>query len=321
MTRVEGLVIGWMPHSQRCSTLAGRLGYEVSLLGRIGFRRWWTAAIVYPFLALRSVWLILRLRPRAVVVVAPPFVAPLALAPVARLVGARFAVDIHTGALLDRRWRWSVGMLAFVCRHSAAAVVTLPSLARRLHRLGVDAVVIPDPLPIFPDHVAPPPARSRPLVVSICGWGSDEPIMELLEAARNQAWDLAITGRPRTTPGLPPNVRLTGFLDDSTYGQLLASANLIVVLTRRDETLLSGAWEALALRRPVIVSATPALVETFGPRVAAAGPDARSIAAAIARVLADPDASQRSQALALRFMADNDKALVRLSGALQGPWT
>ena len=49
MRRSTGLVIGWMPNSQRCSTLAERLGYEAALLGRAGFRRWWTAAIAYPY--------------------------------------------------------------------------------------------------------------------------------------------------------------------------------------------------------------------------------------------------------------------------------
>ena len=146
-------------------------------------------------------------------------------------------------------------------------------------------------------------------MVSICGWGQDEPIDELLASAAGQPWDLAVTGRQRAGPTLAENVNLTGFLDDAAYGQLLASADLVVVLTNRDETLLSGAWEALALGRPLIVSATPALIATFGEDIACVRNDARSIALAIQSAVADLSGAERSKRAASEFRRANDAAL------------
>jgi hypothetical protein len=311
------MLLAWMPYSQRTGTLAGRLGYEMHLFGRRGFRRPWTAALAYPWLALRTATLLLRRRPRAVIVVAPPFVAALVTLPFARVIGARMAVDIHTGALLDRRWRWSVPILASVTARSLTGIVTLPSLRQLLAGRGAAALVIPDPLP-------PPRAEPRPPgeeVVLVCGWGDDEPIEAAMEAARGEPWRMAVTGSGRGGRRIdpPPNVRLTGFLPDAAYADLLAGAAAVVVLTTRHDTLLSGAWEALAYRRPLVTSDTPALRATFGPEVTYVSPDAASIRDGIRRVLSTPDAARVAERLADHFQEANDAALAELRALLEAP--
>src|SRR5262245_10442175 len=213
-----GLVFGWMPNSQRSATLAERLGYQLILLKRPGRGRRWTAPFAYAWLGLRTIALLIRMRPRAMVVVAPPFVAPVVSVPLARLLGARAAVDVHSGALLDRRWTGSGPLLRLAARLADAAIVTLPTLAPRLRR---DALVIPDPLPRI--DLAPTPVEAG-LVVAVCGWDADEPIDALIESARGRPWRLVLTGRPRRQPELPPNVRLAGFMPDDAYHRLLASA-------------------------------------------------------------------------------------------------
>jgi hypothetical protein len=309
------MLVAWMPYSQRTATLAGRLGYEVHLFGRRGFRRPWTAALAYPWLAVRTAALLLRRRPKALIVVAPPFVAAVVTLPVARLIGARMAVDIHTGALLDRRWRWSVPILAFVTARSLTGIVTLPSLRDLLAARGAKALVIPDPLP-RPGAEPRPPGDE---VVLVCGWGDDEPIRAAMDAARGEPWRLAVTGRPRAgrSADAPPNVRLTGFLSDPEYAQLLAGAAAVVVLTTREDTLLSGAWEALSYRRPLVTSDTAALRTTFGPSVTYVTPDAGSIREGIRSVLASPAAPQEAERLAAHFQEANDAALVELRGLLE----
>ena len=312
------LVIGWMPVSQRSTTLARRLGADVLLLGRAGFRRPWTAPFAYPGLAVRSIAALMKRRPAAVIVVAPPFVAPLIIVPVARILGSRVAVDIHSGALLDRRWRWATRLLAFACRGATATIVTLESLASRLRRHGVErTVVLPDPIPNLAAAGLTSSATGPPTVVAVLGWSPDEPILELIESARGAAWDLVLTGRPGWPLSLPPNVCSSGFLADQAYVDRLASANLVIVLTTRDETLLSGAWEALALGRPLLVSATPSLIGAFGPAIAAAGATAADIRAAVDAVLMDtPAAEARSRAVGAKFRAQNDAALDHLAHRL-----
>ena len=101
-------------------------------------------------------------------------------------------------------------------------------------------------------------------MVAVCSWAADEPIDALLEAARGRPWrsahHLGWLNR-EVEPG--PNVELTGFVADEDYAALLVRADAVVVLTTREDTLLSGAWEAIALGRPLVLSDTAALRGTF----------------------------------------------------------
>ncbi len=319
--RTAGLVLGWMPASQRSATLASRLGFELCLLGTRGHRRPLTAPFRYLSLAVRTWWTVLRRRPRAMIVVAPPFVAPLIVTPLAVALGIQTAVDVHTGALIDRRWSWSVPLLRLSSRLAGTAVVTLPSLAQMLGGHGFRTLVIPDPLPGLTATLHPVATRAGerqvPHVVAVCGWGDDEPLDELVAAAAERPWNLVLTGQPRRSIELPHNVTASGFLDDQTYVRTLASADLVIVLTKRDHTLLSGAWEAIALGQPLIVSATPALRETLGPEIAGVGSTPAEIRRAIEDALGAPaETRARSVAARERFGRDNDAALADLRTAL-----
>jgi glycosyltransferase involved in cell wall biosynthesis len=207
-----------------------------------------------------------------------------------------------------------------------AVVVTLPSLEAPLTARDVPTLVVPDPLP----RLASPsssgaagatgdgrvgPAR----VVAVCGWGLDEPIEALAAAADGRPWHLTLTGRPRRELSTPANVTLAGFLDDATYVDLLAAADAVVVLTDREDTLLSGAWEAIALARPLVLSGTRALRETFGDAVTYVDSDATSIAAGIDAVLAEDATAAQAASAALRdrFATANDAALQRLADRLR----
>ena len=324
--RADGLVIAWMPVSQRSTTIAQRLGYELVLVGRSGFRRPWTAPLAYPLSAVSTILAIVRRRPRAAVIIAPPFLAPFVAWPFLAALRAPFAIDVHSGALLDRRWGWSVGALGWIARRSVAAVVTLDSLRPALQGHGATTLVIPDPLPDLhePGHPSDSDAQraaeaAAPLAVAICGWAADEPIEALVAAARDRPWRLVLTGRPRMTLDTPANVELAGFLPDDAYVALLARADAVVVLTTREDTLLSGAWEAIALARPVVLSGTRALRTTFGDGVAYVDATSAGIADGIDRVLADPDAAARVAGLRTRFAAANDAALAELSARLGRP--
>jgi hypothetical protein len=323
-----GLVIAWMPVSQRSTTIASRAGFELVLLGRSGFRRPWSAPFAYPALTWRTIRALVSRRPDRIVVIAPPVFAPLVVLPIARVLGARVAIDLHSGALLDRRWRWAVPLLMWLARRSTAAVVTLPSLAADLEARGVRTIVLGDPLPDLGSAVAAAAAATanpvdgtRPEVIAICGWGDDEPLEALVAAAQGQPWKLALTGRPRRPLALPDGVRLTGFLDDAAYATALAGAAAIVVLTTRDETLLSGAWEAIAVGRPLVLSDTAALRSTFRDGPIYVGDDAASIAAGIGAAVRDPKAAGRTRDLRDRFGTENDAALGRLIAALGGDAT
>jgi len=106
-------------------------------------------------------------------------------------------------------------------------------------------------------------------VAVICSFSIDEPLEEILDAAAALPNVLFyITGDKsradkRILSTKQKNVRFTGFLDQGKYVSTLKDVDAIVVLTKRDRTMLAGAYEALALQKPLITSNWGALSDTF----------------------------------------------------------
>jgi glycosyltransferase involved in cell wall biosynthesis len=124
------------------------------------------------------------------------------------------------------------------------------------------------------DQEAPPPAfadRPRPWVLFAGSYGRDEPIAELLAAARASPGTFAITGRLRNAArhghdvSQPPaNVVLTDYLPLADFEALLVHCDLVLGLTRFDGIQLSVCNEALGFGKPLVLADTPLLRALFG---------------------------------------------------------
>ena len=187
--RSRGLVIAWMPVSQRSATIAERLGYDLVLIGRSGFRRPWTRAARLPAPRVRG-----RSRARR-----PPTAGarsswprrswPRSSSwPVARAARGRRSRSTSTAG------RCSIGAGGGRCRSWLARRRSSPRSSRcgrwrrRWRQRGVETLVIPDPLPDLDGRGRQPSrlaaaAGAEPVVVAICGWAADEPLQALVDAA------------------------------------------------------------------------------------------------------------------------------------------
>jgi glycosyltransferase involved in cell wall biosynthesis len=105
-----------------------------------------------------------------------------------------------------------------------------------------------------------PYSRARPWVVVPCSYDADEPLAELQQATRMlpEVTFFMTWYREKLPPAFArnvgPNVIFTGFLPQSQFDALLAHADLILVLTTRDGTQPSGASEALAFGKALVIS-------------------------------------------------------------------
>ena len=125
-------------------------------------------------------------------------------------------------------------------------------------------------MPVFGGPPVLGEERSTHLVLFVCTWASDEPFVELIEAARLLGPGVTVfitgdsLGRERVTGSpLPENVVLTGFLEDAAYEALLRTSDLVIDLTTREDCLVCGAYEAMAAGRPLLVSDTRVLRSYF----------------------------------------------------------
>ena len=244
----------------------------------------------------RTTWTLATRRPGVLFVQCPSILLGVWCALLKPLLRYRFVADLHNEAV--EPFNYSFGgyrvLLRLIRRSADLSLVSNDALAAIVNGTGGRAFVLPDKVPDIP---AAPAAAARPgsgRAVFICTFAPDEPVDEVVEAARllGPAVTIHITGRPVTgvTPvDLPAHVSLTGFLDEAAYQALLADADVLVDLTRMDNCLVCGAYEAVALQKPLVTSDTRALRGYFSKGTVFTRHDPASLADAIARAIANRD--------------------------------
>ncbi|MFQ5561167.1 MAG: glycosyltransferase [Nitrospinota bacterium] len=132
------------------------------------------------------------------------------------------------------------------------------------------ATIIKD-VPIVVKNDVEPTCYDDFTVTFINSFADDEPLKELLDAARKlPRVKFFVTGGlndARAKSSLvrqkPENVSFTGFLPNTRYFSLLKSSDAIIVLTTKDHTMQRGGYEAIYMRKPIIISGTGVLKEAF----------------------------------------------------------
>lgn len=192
------------------------------------------------------------------------------------LLSCSVIIDEHNAGLfpLDGQNTVLNWIARFIVRKADAVIVTNAALATQCTDWGGTPIVIEDPLPDFveqysielPNSLSAASERVQPFeLLFICTWASDEPYMNVLEAARVFSTDvlrITITGsyHGKVDPAeVPDCVHLAGFLAKPDYVRQLAGADGVLVLTTRQDCLNCGAYEAVSVLKPGVLSDTSAL--------------------------------------------------------------
>ena len=105
----------------------------------------------------------------------------------------------------------------------------------------------------------------------ICSFAPDEPISEIIATAKlipdvkffvsgdHNRVNKNFSDADQTLS----NLLFTGFLDYPDYRKLISSMDVLMVLTKRNKTLLSGCYEAVMVEKPLITSNFEVLQEAF----------------------------------------------------------
>jgi glycosyltransferase involved in cell wall biosynthesis len=286
--------IAWSPIGGRSEEIAGALGGEARCFYRRG--RFGKLSVLgrYGWSALATVRYLRDRRPRTVIATNPPiFPALLGLA-YARARGARLALDSHPGGFGlqgDRVSRLLQPLHAWLARRAATTLVTDDRLARRVDGWGGRADIVHE-APVEWRGLPRRELRPRPRVLFVCIFQRDEPVSEVLEAARRcPELDVHVTGDPDKCPsklrdGAPPGVRFTGFLTGEDYEQAVLDADVVLALTTEPSSVVRAGYEAVYAERPLVVSDWPASREVF-PHAVHVSNDAPGIAAGLRRAVSE----------------------------------
>ena len=247
--------------------------------------------IRYGRLIIRTIQIILREKPAVVCVQNPSIVLALLGVLCKGIMGYRCVVDAHNSGLIPLEGRSEIllKIARWIQRGADLIIVTNEEMKAMVERNVGKAVILPDRLPEVPP-VKLAATRGGRVVTYICTFSEDEPYEEVIRAAGllDESIMVYVTGNHRgriDTESLPPNVELTGFIDEAAYWSLLAASDAVMVLTLREGCLVCGAYETVALGKPLILSDTKALRSYFNRGCIYVNPDSRSIARGINEAL------------------------------------
>ncbi|MCI0591222.1 MAG: glycosyltransferase, partial [Gammaproteobacteria bacterium] len=253
----------------RSQTLSRKLGVELVEICERGARVW-----RYIISSLRTVAVIRRKQPDAVIATNPSIVLGYFLLVLRPWLGFKLVSDAHYFGVRAASGRPMLQRLLDVHNWKAdLVIVTNESHARLVRSHGARTYVCQDPLPQLPLPAPPVDLEAARSVFLICSFDEDEPYEAAFMAfssLQDQGYVLFVSGdftKAKVDVSRFPWVRFLGFLPLHQYYGYLRSCSLVVDLTTMDDCLVCGAYEALAVRKPLVVSNTNALREYFGAAV------------------------------------------------------
>jgi hypothetical protein len=252
----------WDRQSIRASGIAKRIGASLHLL--------FTSPIKHPLLYLKTLRILRNERPDVIICQSPPITCAL-MAIVYKYAFSRtkkpkILIDAHTGAIVTP---WCKYVSRLVMSLASCNIVTNKELQDYVvQKYGLKTVILEDPIPDFRGILSTRGTHKTYNILQkdvfniavISSFAYDEPIEAVLDAA-SQLPDMRfyITGdktkldRKFVNQKLQ-NVTMTGLLEYDVYLDLLQKVDTIIDLTTDDKTMLSGAYEAVALEQPLIIS-------------------------------------------------------------------
>lgn len=260
----QAVWIDWGIHT-RTRSLTAMLG--VPLLEITGGRSRLSRYLSAGFQTLRS---IISSRPKVVIATNPSIVLGYLLLFVRRILAFQLITDAHYfGVVAPNGNPLFQRALDWLNRKADLVIVTTDAHASMLGLAGAKTFVCQDPLPTLP-HLGPTPLIGGRSVFLVCSFDKDEPFEAAFRAFRElqaEGIRLFVSGN-FAKAGIDPNdfawVSFLGFLSLEDYQRCLASSDLVIDLTSLENCLVCGAYEALAARKPLILSDSRALRDYFG---------------------------------------------------------
>lgn len=260
--------IVWARYHRRSELLAQHLGATIHYIyhGRRGQLS--QAPVRYLVQAWRTWRVLCRERPDVIFIQNPPIFAVVVAALYALCYGARYAIDSHTAAFISSKWRWSVGLHRRLSGGALVTIVHNKSQEKIVNRWGCRYYVLDDPVGNYPTTESFSfDGQFNAVVVS--SFDSDEPLDVVFEAAAElPTVTFYVTGDYSHAASTllrkkPDNCRLTGYIPYQQYVGLLRGADVALDLVTNSHTLLCGAFEAVSVGTPLIVSDWPVLRDCF----------------------------------------------------------
>lgn len=229
----------------------------------------------YLLSSLSTLKIINKERPTVVVVQNPSIVLSIISILLKFFYCYKIVIDSHNSGIFPMEGKSKLLMLLskFIQKKADLTIVTNEGLKKVVESNNGRAFILPDKIPtpgtIRKDFCINLNKENKQInIVCICCFGNDEPYNNIIESAKFLGSNIKIqfTGKYNgkvDIASIPNNVNLLGYISDVDYWSILASSDAIIDLTLRDNCLVCGAYEAIAVGKPLILSNTKALRSYF----------------------------------------------------------
>lgn len=259
----------------------------------------------YPYLSFKTLIFLIKSKQDVIYCQNPSIVLASLLVVLKRVFDYKLIVDRHSNFKFEHqeskhvKWRLFHWLSRYTVRKADLTIVTNDHLKKVCEEFGGSALVLPDKLPRMngydpdnrPDYFDQGEGIVHIMVVTT--FNEDEPIAEIIDSLNNLSnkYRLYLTGNYRKQFSeaeknllLDKGVLLTGFLSESDYQNLMKHCDAVLVLTKKEYILNCGAYEAISLKKPYIISDTQALRNYFKKGCVYVEPSPKGIANGISYV-------------------------------------
>lgn len=228
--------------------------------------------VIYYYIALfvRTIIIIIKENPKYIFVMNPSSLCALFIVLFGKIFNKVIIVDAHNaGVHFENANPLVRGVLQIfniiIMRFSKIIIVTNDRLAKYVKQKNGTPFILPDPFPKF-KNFEKLKLKGQKNIFYICTYAGDEPYLNVIESAAFLDPDvfIYISGRKKKMSlNLPANIMQTDYLPEQEFINYLFSADVVMDLTLREDCLLCGAYETIAVEKPLILSRTKALQDYF----------------------------------------------------------
>jgi len=283
---MNGIWITW-ENQRRNKGISRALGWKFYEI--ISYK---SAAYRYLLSSIETVLVIQKEKPQIVAAQNPSMVLAILVILLRNILGYKVIIDAHNSGIFPLEGRSQLLMFfsKLLQRHADLTLVTNERLKSVVESNRGKAFVLPDKIPDIP-AVGVFPLEGNINIAYICTFSEDEPYKEAIKVSGMLPEDVLIyfTGKYEgkiDIDSIPSNAKLLGFVPEQEYWSLLSSVDFVMDLTTREGCLVCGAYEGIALSKPLILSDTEALKSYFNMGCIYVAPRADSIAYGIRKAIA-----------------------------------
>ncbi len=280
------LVIAWAPFSARSEKIAYSLNSKLFMKGYRSKAKIFSL-LKYVKLSINTLNLLHKEKPNVVICQLPPLFLAYSILFYKLLTFSKkpdIILDLHTAAFC-KPWSYFGVMNNYLFKKCLRLIVTNKQLLSEIDPKYNNKVLILEDA-IFDIQKTDSKNNKSSVKLSnidnsngnkcfkvgiICSFAPDEPVNEIIATAKIipdikffvSGDHNRVNKNILNSDYIPDNLIFTGFLEYTDYRKLISSMDVLMVLTKRNKTLLSGCYESVMVEKPLITSNFDVLQEAF----------------------------------------------------------